>query len=247
MRDDLRPDYGMDAPAIVKRFAALGAASLAVTVALALSLQPGAVKSALLVVGISATLSAIFPALSIPFGSLVLKFKVRDWLLRQVAWNSAGSERVLDVGCGHGLLLIGVAKRLVTGRAVGLDLWAQDDQASNSREAALHNADLEGVRAKVEVLNGDMRKMPFADSQFDLIVSSWAIHNIYDRAQRQIALAEIVRVLKPDGQIAIVDIERTSEYLAFFSAAGLKDVRKLGPKFTFGNLSYLVLARKPKP
>ncbi len=38
-----------------------------------------------------------------------------------------GDELVLDVGCGRGLLLIGAAKRLTTGKAVGVDIWNAED------------------------------------------------------------------------------------------------------------------------
>lgn len=66
----------------------------------------------------------------------------------------------MDVGCGHGLLLNGIAKRLKSGKAFGLDLWSNEDQAANSREATLRNAKLEGVASKVEIHDGDMRSMP---------------------------------------------------------------------------------------
>src|ERR1700684_229478 len=59
--------------------------------------------------------------------SLVGKFRARDKLLDGLRLR--GSETVLDVGCGHGLLLIGAARRLSRGRAFGLDLWSQKDQA----------------------------------------------------------------------------------------------------------------------
>ena len=47
------------------------------------------------------------------------------------------------------------------------------------------NARLEGVSDRVEVKTGDMRKMPFPDASFDVIVSNVAIHNIYDLEGRE--------------------------------------------------------------
>jgi len=38
---------------------------------------------------------------------------------------------VLDVGCGRGLLLIGAARRLTTGKAVGVDIWQAEDRVGN--------------------------------------------------------------------------------------------------------------------
>jgi cyclopropane fatty-acyl-phospholipid synthase-like methyltransferase len=70
---------------------------------------------------------------------------------------------VLDVGCGRGLLLIGAAKRLTTGKAVGVDIWQTEDLSGNRPEATLENARLERVAERVGVKDGDARRLPFAD------------------------------------------------------------------------------------
>src|SRR5205823_1073831 len=115
-----------------------------------------------------------------------------------IRWR--GDERVLDVGCGHGLMLLGAAKRLTSGRATGIDIWSREDQKANSAEATLENARREGVADRVELLTADAREIPFPDGSFDVVISSFAIHNIYDRAQRGRAIREIARVLKPGGR-----------------------------------------------
>ena len=133
------------------------------------------------------------------WGSKFGKLRLRDKCIASLSLQ--GNERVLDVGCGHGLMLFGAAKRLTTGRAVGIDLWQKEDQAGNSKEATLENAALEGVKESVELHDGDARQMPFEIESFDVILSSWALHNIYDAAGRRRALEEIARVLKPGGRI----------------------------------------------
>ena len=175
-------------------------------------------------------------------GSLWFKFRDRDWLFDQLAL--IGNEVVLDVGCGHGLLLIEAAKRLTAGKAHGIDLWEQKDQASNSPDATLENAKIEGVEGKIEIHSGDMRKMPFASGSFDAIMSSWAIHNIHDKAEREKALQEIIRLLRSGGRFAILDIDYAPGYAEFFKNNGFTDVRLLGPRYTFGNKTYLVLGKK---
>ncbi|HTT75285.1 MAG TPA: methyltransferase domain-containing protein [Candidatus Binataceae bacterium] len=102
------------------------------------------------------------------------KFRARDRILARLKLR--GDETVLDVGCGHGLLLIAAAKLLPRGHAVGIDLWSQWQQSGNSRKATLRNAALEGVAQRVSVHDGDMRKMPFADRSFDATVAHFAIH-----------------------------------------------------------------------
>jgi cyclopropane fatty-acyl-phospholipid synthase-like methyltransferase len=54
-------------------------------------------------------------------------------LLDRIEWT--GQEEVLDVGCGRGLMLIGAAKRLTTGKATGIDIWQAEDLSGNRPEA----------------------------------------------------------------------------------------------------------------
>ena len=49
--------------------------------------------------------------------SKVGKQQIRKQLLGLVPWR--GDEMVLDVGCGRGLVMIGAAKQLITGKAIG--------------------------------------------------------------------------------------------------------------------------------
>jgi arsenite methyltransferase len=237
-----KPNYGLDAPTTVTRFGICGCFLMVLAIGGTFWLPETAFYKALLALLFTAAFWTLSPSVTIILGSLYFKFRDRDWLFREVALT--GREHVLDVGCGHGLLLIAAAKRLVTGKATGLDLWSQADQFSNSRVAVLRNVKLEDVLNKVEVIDGDMRKMPFSDSSFHVVVSSWAIHNIYDRKERSLALDEIIRVTKPGGRIAILDINHAREYSNYFLARNLTNVRILGPHFTFGNRTYLVLAEK---
>jgi len=64
----------------------------------------------------------------------------------------------------------------------------------------------------VRVEAGDARQLPFGDAMFDVVVSLNALHNIAKRAERETALVEIVRVLKPGGRFLIGDFRNTGEY-----------------------------------
>src|ERR1035438_5167674 len=66
---------------------------------------------------------------------------VREQLIDGLALR--GDETVLDVGCGRGLLLTSAARRLTTGKAIGIDLWQSDDLSGNRPEATLANAQAE--------------------------------------------------------------------------------------------------------
>ena len=175
--------------------------------------------------------------------SLFGKFRVRNRLLSGL--HLRGDETVLDVGCGHGMLLIGAAKLLPRGRAVGIDLWSQVDQSNNSRGATLRNAQLEGVAGRVEVRDGDMRKLPFADGSFDAAVAHFAIHNISGHEGRREAIREIVRTLKPGGQVALSDLKSVGLYVDELRKTGMQEVKISWPSFWTWPPSRTVTAKKP--
>lgn len=162
------------------------------------------------------------------------KFLVWDELLGALALR--GDERVLDVGCGRGAVLLAAAQRVPNGRANGLDIWSRADQSGNGEDVTRRNAELEGVAARVELHTGDMRAMPFADGAFDLVVSSLAIHNLEKAEDRAKAIDEIVRVTAPGGHIVLADIRHVDAYAARLRERGCAGVtaRGLGWRAWFG-------------
>jgi arsenite methyltransferase len=172
---------------------------------------------------------SVLESLAILWSSRVAKLWERDYLISRL--HLQGNERVLDGGCGHGLLLIGAAKRLPRGRAVGLDIWSNRDQGKNSKEFTLANAQIEGVADRVEVHDGDLRKMPFADASFDAVIASLSIHNIGSQQGKKQAIQEIVRVLKPGGRVALMDIFHVREIAAYLRQSGMHDVQVSRPRF----------------
>ncbi len=220
------PNYGIDAPGLVRFFFLAGTISLAIFIAV-LFLLSQILESTLTIIAIAllgiVTTYLLGMGCFMIYGSKVMKLADRDKLLDLVQWS--GDELVLDVGCGRGLMLVGAAKRLTTGKVIGIDLWQQQDQADNSPTAALANALLEGVAERVEVKTGDMRDLPFPENHFDVIVSSWTVHNLEEFSDRQKALSEIIRVLKPSGVVIITDIVNQTEYATYFEQHGMKEVQ----------------------
>jgi len=153
--------------------------------------------------------------------SLRGKYKHRDRMLNLVDWH--GNEKVLDIGTGKGLLMIGAAKKLTTGRSIGIDIWNAEDLTGNNVESALQNAALEGVEDKVEVLNENAMSMSFANETFDVILTNMCIHNIYDSEGRMQACREIDRVLKKGGEAIIADFRHMREYKNNFDKIGLQN------------------------
>jgi len=138
-----KPDYGLDAPGVQRTLLYGGFAAVVIGRFFAFWLKRQShaeawqisVRNTLIWGGV-----ALFLNGGIMFwGSRVGKLRLRDKILDSIKWR--GDEQVLDVGCGHGLMLLSAAKRLTNGgHGIGVDIWSQVDQADNSAEATLENA-----------------------------------------------------------------------------------------------------------
>jgi arsenite methyltransferase len=148
------------------------------------------------------------------------KFRMRDLILSKIVWR--GDENVLDIGTGRGIYMIGAAKRLTTGKSIGIDIWRTEDLSGNTIDNAYLNAELENVRDKVEIKNEDARNLSFADNSFDIVLSMFCIHNIDEKTGQEKACLEIARVLKPNGRAFIGEWIPTHDYAKYFEKAGLK-------------------------
>jgi SAM-dependent methyltransferase len=99
------------------------------------------------------------------------------------------NHRVLDVACGTGVVAITAAQ--VGAKVSGLDL------SPALLEKARSNASVAGVN--VDFTEGDVEYLPYEDASFDVVVSQYG-HMFAPRPE--IAVAEMLRVLKPGGTIA---------------------------------------------
>ena len=227
-----RGSYGIDAPFAPVFMAALAALEVA------LAVISGSVRPLMAALFILAFLGFYL------YTTLRGKFVVWADLLDGIKLR--GDERILDLGCGRGAVLLMAAQHLTTGRAVGVDLWRKVDQSGNSAQATQRNAVAEGVADRVELHTADMRALPFEDNSFDVVLSSLAIHNIGGRAGREKAIREAVRVLRPGGRLMIADVRATRQHQAQLAKLGMKDVarRRLGGLFL--GLVRLVTATKPQ-
>jgi ubiquinone/menaquinone biosynthesis C-methylase UbiE len=132
-----------------------------------------------------------------------VRSEARQMMLDTVSWQ--GTEQVLDVACGTGMILNGAARKLTTGKAVGIDMWEQT--IGGSSDVLMTNARAEGVADRVEYRKMDALKLDFADGSFNVVTSSFALHHIGSgREDTRQAVAEMVRVLDTGGTLTLVDI-----------------------------------------
>lgn len=234
-------NYGFDAPSIMRNLLIFGALTIVLGFATPIFLSNIILKYiAYLVIFIGVVLFILGASMFV-YG-MVGKFNIRKMMLSKIAWK--GDEMVLDIGAGTGLLMNGAAQYLTTGKAIGIDIWRDEDLSDNTLQNTLRNAEIEGVSDKIEIKTEDARQLSFADNSFDVILSQFCIHNIDDIKEQEKACFEIARVLKPNGIALIGDYIPTHTYAKYFEKAGLKVVSSKNYISTAYSMSWMVEVRK---
>ena len=85
---------------------------------------------------------------------------------------------------------------------------------------------MEGVAERALVKDGDARRLPFADGSFDLIVTHEVLPNIENAAERDTAVREIARVLRPGDRRFLGDVRHTGRHIQLLRKCGLEDQRR---------------------
>lgn len=142
-------------------------------------------------------------------GAVAMHYAVQINAPQRLATESflgSGGGRVVDLGAGSGRATVGLLLARPRASVTAVDLYQGyfgiDD---NTPERLRQNARVAGVAARVDVKVGDMRRLPFADGEFDAAMSIAAIDHLRGDDLTQ-ALAEAARVVKPGGQFLVVSL-----------------------------------------
>lgn len=143
---------------------------------------------------------------------------------------------VLDAGCGSGKYLTEIEK--VSKCLYGVDV--SKDQISIA---------LSKVKNKENLICTDLISLPFEDDKFDIIYSSWVLGTIVDLNKREKVLKELIRVLKPNGKIILIENniggyfermrdrypnkERTEKYNYWILKNGFRKYKEINSYFRF--------------
>lgn len=110
-----------------------------------------------------------------------------------------GGHKLLDVGCGTGTLAIQAARRLTgAGDVTGVD--------PAPRQIARARSKARRAGVKVDFQSGVIENLSFPDSTFDTVTSTLMMHHLPGDLRLQ-GLAEIARVLKPQGRLIVADFD----------------------------------------
>lgn len=117
------------------------------------------------------------------------EYKIEEFILKK----GEGHQKILDVGCGDGKLLIEMAKKNKFARLWCMDLYV---------EYARNNIKRKGYSSRIKCIEAKAENIPLESRFFDLIYSLESLHEFDDPIK---ALKETRRLLNPRGEVIIVD------------------------------------------
>jgi len=128
--------------------------------------------------------------------------KVHNLILENLCWD--GNGKALDIGCGSAALTIGLARKFPRSCVVGTDYWGGNWEYS--KNVCQENARQEKVEDRVTFQKASASSLPFADGEFDAVVSNLVFHEVKDTPEKLLLVKEALRVLKKGGAFTLQDL-----------------------------------------
>lgn len=122
--------------------------------------------------------------------------EIHDTLIKLASLT--GNEQVLDVGCGTGILTSHLAEMLRESAVYGIDMGSQMIRISKKRACEKEQ--------EISYEVGSALNLPHANGKFDVVFTCLLLH-LLDASEKELALKEIYRVLKPKGAYISAEFE----------------------------------------
>jgi ubiquinone/menaquinone biosynthesis C-methylase UbiE len=128
--------------------------------------------------------------------------ETRTFLVDSARINDAAQVRVLDICCGTGSVALSFAEKHADALVIGYDFSDGMLQRTRKKDAA----------HRILLVNGDAAYLSFTTDCFDVVCCSHALYELKGQGRTD-ALLEMKRVVKPEGQVLIMEHEVPKNYL----------------------------------
>jgi len=210
-----KPKYGWYVKNLILAFNVVGSFGLIVFI-IGLNIL-GMLGVTLSIIGITLMVLFLWPGIGLAAMNIIID-KGDSEVQGMDILSKIQSPTVLDIGCGTGRTAIKIAKSLPKGGYLnGIDIYNVNAISGNSLETVNRNAELEGVSNKTTFQYGSATEIPFEDNKFHIINLSSVLHEVHDYEDKERAMKEIRRVLKPKGILFIGEWNRYSWQLILYS------------------------------
>ena len=122
--------------------------------------------------------------------------ETRKFLVDSARIDNTNQARILDICCGTGSVILSFAEKHTDALTIGYDFSI----------GMLHKAKQKDVANKTILVQGDASRLSYIDNCFDIVCCSHALYELQGRARTD-ALKEMKRVVKPGGQVLIMEHE----------------------------------------
>lgn len=136
----------------------------------------------------------VFLPLYDPMVSFMGAARAREELIKQA--NIQPNQRVLDLGCGTGTLVVLLKRKYPAAEIVGVD---PDPKALQRAQKKVRRAEV-----AVQLDEGFADELRYEAGTFDRVLSSFMLHHL-EEPEREMTLREVLRVLKPAGTFHLLD------------------------------------------
>lgn len=113
--------------------------------------------------------------------------------------KKSNPSSILDIATGTGDMAIMACKLLNPARVVGIDISEQ------MLEVGRKKIEKEGLTGKIQLQSGDSETIKFAENTFDAVMAAFGVRN-FENLEK--GLSEMLRVLKPGGQLVILEFSK---------------------------------------
>jgi len=125
------------------------------------------------------------------------------WRKKAIRLLKKGNPKhILDIATGTGDMAIMACKLLKPDKITGIDISGQ------MLEEGKKKIDKEGLGDKIELLRGDSEAINFGENTFDAVMAAFGVRN-FENLEK--GLTEMLRVLKPGGQLVILEFSKPKQ------------------------------------